>query len=185
MNTYMHTHTYHAQTHTHTHTAKSHVLYLSDVYAAVQGVRPQSAYTPLTPHSPSSPSPPLAPSSTPTPSSAPPSSSSSSSSSSSRPHHQAAINPKKLRRSSSTSLTSGTGSADCYFTLYALRSQPGSIGKLARVTFRCPTPETAETWVEQITYQMQSESLPLPPCVVDRQSPVAPFIVNLVTILLL
>ena len=116
------------------------------MYAVVQGTRTLNPHTPLTPHSPGSRPHPLAPSSNPAPSSA----------SSTRPHGQA-VNPKKLRRSSSSSLSSSSSSSDCYFTLHALKSRPGSVGQLVRVSFRCPTPDTAETWVEQITHQMQSE----------------------------
>lgn len=122
-------------------------LYLSDVYAVSQGSQSHpTAQTPLTPHSPAPRSHPLAPSS-----------SSTSSSASTRPHTQA-MNPKKLRRSSSISL-SGSSSSHCCFTLHALKSHPGTIGHLIKVSFRCPTPETAETWVEQITHQMQSKPL--------------------------
>lgn len=127
--------------------AKMRTLYLSDVYAVSQGSHSHpTAPTPLTPHSPGARSHPLTPSS----------SSASSSSASTRSHNQA-INPKKLRRSSSTSLGSSSSSTNCYFTLHALKSHPGTIGRLIKVSFRCPTPETAETWVEQITHQMQSK----------------------------
>lgn len=131
---------------------KVRTLFLSDIYGVVQGT--QSAHPPLTPRSPGprGGSHPLG--GPPTPSPAP-------SQPSARPHNQAdsgsSSNSKKLRkRPSSSSLSASSLSSNCFFMLYALRSQPGSVGQLVRVSFRCPTPETAETWVEQITHQMQN-----------------------------
>lgn len=129
-------------------------LYLSDIYAVIQGTHGHSAHTPLT--TPRSPAASIA---TTTASSLP--GSTPSLASGTHPHHQATTttSPKKLKRrqSSSSSISFSLSGSDCYFTVYALKSHPGTVGHLVKVSFRCPTPETAQTWAEQITHQMLSE----------------------------
>ena len=116
---------------------KANSLYLSDIYAVVQGTSSQTpVHTPLTPHSFDPHTHPLA----------------SSSSTSSTTVRSNVTNQRKLGRKLSSSFSSSSS-----FTLHALKSQPGSVGQLVKITFRCPTRETAQTWVEQIMQQMQSE----------------------------
>ena len=116
--------------------AKTEVLYLSDVYTVAQGTPTHHSHTPLTPRSPVGP---------PT-----------SSSATNHTHPPRMLAEQKLKRRSSTLSLSSVDSRH-FFTLYALKSRPNSIGELFKITFRCPSPEVAQAWTEQITHQMQSE----------------------------
>eukprot|EP00731_Ephydatia_muelleri_P001824 Em0001g1824a len=63
-------------------------------------------------------------------------------------------NPRKLSaRDSSHSLHRPEAQE---FTLYALRSVPGTPGLLKEVTFKCPTAEVCQNWSDQIYYRTQN-----------------------------
>lgn len=127
--------------------AKMEILYLSDVYAVAQGTSSHNSHIPLTPITPRSPIIPVVPHAT------------SSTSSSAIPHSpRQATSQKKPKRQISNLSVSSVGPS-CFFTLYALKSRPGSVGELFKVSFRCSCAETAQSWVEQITHQMQSKLL--------------------------
>ena len=64
-------------------------------------------------------------------------------------------NPRKLSaRDSSHSLHRPEAQE---FTLYALRSVPGTPGLLKEVTFKCPSAEVCQNWSDQIYYRTQSK----------------------------
>ena len=48
-------------------------------------------------------------------------------------------------------------SAATDFTLHALKSIPGCVGRLVKVVFKGQSADTCQMWVEQISHQMQSE----------------------------
>eukprot|EP00731_Ephydatia_muelleri_P001820 Em0001g1820a len=63
-------------------------------------------------------------------------------------------NPRKLSaRDSSHSLHRPEAQE---FTLYALRSVPGTPGLLKEVTFKCPSAEVCQNWSDQIYYRTQN-----------------------------